>query len=642
MYGENLKIRVLLVMLFLSFVIKADEIDMNNLLENIERKTDLSNKTKLENGGVSYIYTREDIHRMQAHNLKDILKSTYPFGYNENKFGLTDPFAVPTATPFMSSKIKVYIDNQEISTGLYGSGLLIYGNMDINFVDHIEIYSGNPTLEFSTEPAFVIIKLYSKIAKKDDGSKISIAGGSYDSKCISGYTTSTLKNGWAYFAYASGVDDGREKYNNYGAKLSRDSKKSHILGTLSKGNHHFLIDAIDMDADSFISMSLFATPKTTTFNDDYLHIGYDTKIDNFSVLLTFDKLDSKTSFEDLNKQKIQFVNTTLGKNMLYSFDTDSKSDVYTAGINYDFDTSSNKLVLGTKYRFKHFKYTKLNLNDIPWQSSGHTQQTTATIFAENQYSFADNKILTTGASYSFVRNNHSVQDDDLLGYRVGYTYTNSDLISKTIASHVESTVDPYLINSMYLSNPTKKVAVEKQDTYMQNIKYENQSNKYEIVASYIVIKNKLLANPTTGRLDAYDKDLKIMGGIVRYTREYRTYDKLELTVGANEIKHLPFIDRLLQYSSTLRNFNTIGKFDIFNEILYYIDNVDKENYYDYSAGIIYHSSDDLSFSIKGTNLFYTARKTSYSRFNPITLQQDKPLKISPIDRKIMIMVEYTF
>ena len=645
MYNKSLRFKILLISILSSLVVSAEDLDMSNIdniLNDIERKTDLSAKTKLENGGISYIYTREDLHRMQAHNLKDILKSTYPFGYNENNFGISDPFATQTATPFMSSKIKIYIDNQEISTGLYGSGLVIYGKMDIDFVDHIEVYAGNPTLEFSTEPAFVIIKLYSKIAQKDEGSKVSLGTGSYGSKEISAYTTSTLDNGWSYFAYVNAMDKKRTKYGNYNSTLSKDKINTHLFGTFSKDKHHLMIDAIKAKEDTFSSVSIFATPSTSELENKYLHIGYDTKIDNLTFLLTFDKMDTKTEFEDKNKQIIEFANLAYNKNIAYSFATDAKSEVYTTGINYDIKSSSNKLVVGVKYRLKHFRYDSINVNNMEIPKSGNSKQSTSTAFIENQYSLADNKILTAGVSYSKVKNNSSKQDDDLFAYRIGYTYTNENLVSKTTMSHIESSIDPYMINSAYLSDPFGVVPVEEQEVYMQNIKYTNKVNQYEIIASYMKVKNKLLPSIYTGRLGAYDKDLKVIGGILRYTRAYRTYDKLELTVGMNKMKNLPMFSKITQYSSTLKNFNTIGKFDIYNEVLFYTDDQEKEHYFDYSAGIIYHATQDLSFSVKGTNIFNDARASSYMRINPVTFQQDTPLKISPIDKRVMFRMEYIF
>jgi len=160
---------ILITSLFIINSLSADESEIDDLLNSISAKDDLSQKTKLENAGISYVYTREDIQRMQAHSLKDILKSAYPFSYSENNYGLPDPYTMGVNIPFMSSSMRVYIDDQEITPGLYGSGMIIYGDMDVDFIDHIEIYSGNPTFEFSIEPAFTIIKLYSKNAQRDGG-----------------------------------------------------------------------------------------------------------------------------------------------------------------------------------------------------------------------------------------------------------------------------------------------------------------------------------------------------------------------------------------------------------------------------------------------------------------------------------------
>jgi iron complex outermembrane receptor protein len=633
----------LLLLLLCSFSIAhTDEINIDTLLTNIEKKTDLSSQTKLENGGVYYIYTREDIHKMQAHNLKDILKSSYPFGYGENNFGTSDPYSISNAIPFVSSKLKIYIDNQEISTGLYGSGLVIYGKMDIDFVDHIEVYASNPTLELSTEPASTIIKLYSRVAQKDDGSQMSIAGGSYGSKEISGYTTSILDNGWAYFVYASGIDNKRAKYENYGTQLSRDTKNTHIVGTFTKEEQHFLVDIINMNEDSFISTSIFATPDTSTLNNHFLHVGYDTRVNNISFLATFDKMDTKTNFKDRNQQTIQFINQKQHTYIPYAFNTDGDSEVYTAGVNYDLNTLSNKLVFGLKYRFKHFTYDKIQVNGSELPRTGHTHQIITTLFGENQYFYADNKIFTTGVSYAFVRNNHSNQDDNLLGYRLGYTYTNTKLIAKTIISYLESSLDPYLIHSIYLNHPEQKTPKEQQTVYIQNIKYKNKTTTYDFIANYIVIKNPISPSPKNGLLEAYPEPLKIFGGLARYVREYRDYDKFEISLDINRIKNLSVLDDLTQYTLNLRNFNTVGKFDIFNELLYYRDTMTKSNTYDYSAGIAYHATQDLTFSIKGTNLFNKAKDSGYMRINPQTLTLDKPLQISPIDKKIMLRMEYTF
>ena len=148
-------------------------------------------------------------------------------------------------------------------------------------------------------------------------------------------------------------------------------------------------------------------------------------------------------------------------------------------------------------------------------------------------------------------------------------------------------------------------------------------------------------------MDNYYETVTTYGGTLKWTHEYNKVDKLYLTAGKYQINNLPTADKITSYTSTIRNLNTYGKFDIFNEIVYSRDNIDKKNFYDYSAGVIYHSTDDLSVAIKGTNLFNKSKTIDYKRLDISTLYSEKPsyetpLKISPIDKSIIITLEYTF
>ena len=516
---RNLKFSML-AMCIIPYTLFSNNLKIDDILSAIYIKDDLSKKTKMENGGISYIYTREDLRRMQAHTLNDILKSTYPFGYNENRFGLPDPKYNGSFLPFSSSNIRVYIDDQEMTNGLYGSGIIIYGDMDIDFVDHIEVYSGNPTFEYSTEPAFTIIKLYSKVAQKDEGNKISFAVGSRGTTYAYGYTTKELDNGWSYFTYASRFDKHREKYENEQANLSRDSDTKHFFGSIYNDNNKILIDAILQDRDTFISNSIFATPKISNANIKYFHLGYNSKYDNFSYILAADQYGGDSDFVDNNILYIKNLNTTKSLSIPYDGSVDFDSQSYTAGIKYCINKASNKFLTGIKYRYKHFNFNDLSLNDKQQPKNKHTSQSISTIFMEDSFSLDTNKIITAGFTYADVKNNHSNQDDDLFSYRMGYTYTNKNLISKSIISHIATTVDPYLVNnSLYLEYPNIKVPKTTQDIFMQDFKYSKRKNFYELIASYIIIQNQLLPN-NNGKLETYREKLNMKSLLFRYTKEY--------------------------------------------------------------------------------------------------------------------------
>ncbi len=639
---------------FISFLILfslsnlyADDSTIDDLISDIKKKTDLSQKTKLENGGVSFIYTRDDIDRMQARNLKDILKSMYPFRYTENRLGLPDPLTYGTSLPFASSNIRVFIDNQEIVGGIIGSGLVTYGDIDIGFVDHIEVYTQNPTYEYSTEPTYVLIKLYTKTVQRDNGGKLMAGSDNYGSALTDVYYADKLDE-WSYFAFASFDNNKRKKYYSHDQELSKDSQTSFFLSTIKKDNHNILITGKYQDRDIFANKSIDASPSNSILHTTYFHAGYDGAINNFSYLLAYDHISGNTSLtDDLNAMFSPA-----------SMHLKTKSDTFSSELKYKIKNNSNKLIIGTKFRIKKYKFITrvINGKEIQKENAPDTQ-TIATIFLEDNYSFAKNSIITFGASCLQINNNNnSNQDDTIPMFRLGHTYTNQNWIVKTIGSYFEITLDPYMIgNAAFLSYPDSKYETQKQYTFMEDIIYEKENNKFELLIGYTKINDFLAPDSMDfGRVKTYDS-ISISGVNARWTLIYHKYDKIFVDLGVTDILNLPddiSTKRLKQYNGIVRGLNTFGKFDIFNEVLFFRDNLEKISYFDYSAGIKYNYSDDFTISIKGQNLLNKAKETIFNRIdtssptfnsmNPTTWTLDTPLNVSSIDRKVFINLEYLF
>ena len=631
--------KFLLILLIITNVLIADDFSIDSLLNDIEKKTDLSEKTKLANAGVSFIYTRDDINRMQIKNLKDILKSTYPLGYNENKYGVPDPLSRGSNHPFLSTSIKVFIDNQEISTGLYGSGLFIMGDINIQWVDHIEVYTQAPTYEYATESTSALIKLYTKSAKKDEGGKIELATGSYGASHINTYHAKELDNKWSYFSFLSRDNNKRKKYFSNETEISRDVDRKLVVTTFNKDNQNILFTAMTQQRDGFLDISIDGSPETSVLEANYIHLGYDTKTDNISYLLTYDYMNTKTKMTDN-------VTPLAAFNYMYPAklnETASHSNVFTGEVKYKTKVDKHNIMTGIKYRAKKYIYDKAEINGKAMRSSSNDLQTIATVFIEDQYALKENSIITAGGLYSFVRNNDSIQDDNMFMYRLGHTYTTEQLTFKTIASHTLMTLDSYLVNSStFLANPRSYYKPQETDTILENIIYKENNNKYELILDYSIVKNYLVPN-VQGKLD-YNKQNVVMQGInSRWTHNYNKYDKLFIELGYREINNVLNIGKMKNYLTIVKNINTYKRFDIFNEILHTKDNIKKKDFYDYSAGVKYNYSEDFTISLKGINLLSKARTTTYRRANPANPQvQQTPLEISPIDKKIMLSMEYLF
>ncbi len=652
--------KILIPLLFTFSALNASDVNIENLLSNIEIKSDCSTKTKLESSGISTIYTKSDLERMQAKTLKDVLKSIYPSGYSENRYALPDYNQIGTNHPFLSSNMKIFVNNQEVSAGLFGSGAVLYGNIDLGFVEHIEIYSGNTTYEYSNEPTLILVKLFTKNLRKYSGQKISAEANSIGGSTVSAYSLDEFDNNeWSYFNYLSFNDDVRTKYESHNTEISRDQNRKHFMGVFTKNstfnnnfnnNNQLIIDAVTQKRNTFMDLSLDGTPQTNTMENDFLHVGYNGKEDNFDYLISYDMLNSKSNFLD---------DTPISNLWTSSLKTASKSSVISTELKYKYILENTKITSGIKYRVKNFKYDELIRNGSNTTTTGHTNQTIITPYIENQYTLNINNILNAGMSFQKVTNNNSVQNDNLFMYRLGHTYSKKGLVFKTIYSHLETSLDPYLVNSdnTFIIQGKKNPTI--QNIILENISHEAVNNKYELIAGVSKIKNQLLPysqlilDPLSLKiyerdlLDNYYETVTTYGGTLKWTHEYNKVDKLYLTAGKYQINNLPTTDKITSYTSTIRNLNTYGKFDIFNEIVYSRDNIDKKNFYDYSAGVIYHSTDDLSVAIKGTNLFNKSKTIDYKRLDISTLYSEKPsyetpLKISPIDKSIIITLEYAF
>ncbi len=634
------------LLFLLSFLILHAS-DIQELLQAIEQKSDLSQKTKKENWGITYVYTRQDLQKMQARYLKDILLSLFPMQYKINNYGLYDPIGSTPRAPFLSSPIKLFIDNQEISVGMYGSGLVLYGDMDISFADHIEVYIGSPSFEISSEPSLMVIKIYTKSAQRDGGNRLAAFLQNYGGKMSYFHTAEELNSGWSYFGYVSSFNDRYKKVEHLGSSLSRDREAFHTLGTLQKDKKRFLVDIVHKNMDSFVDQSVFATPKQAGIDVDYFHIGYDETKGHLRYNLTYERTQTKTNFLDLYKNAILQINRLYGQNLPYSLDTKSHSDIYTASLQYRYYVDQkSSLQVGGKYRYKHGVYTKLIYNDAQLPSFGNDTQKVASVFAECKYRIGDATIFNFGINHFDVRNNNSNQNDKFTDVRAFLTHLEGDWTFKTIFSYIHFYPDLYMINSIFLNNPTQKLPLQKHQFFTQEIAYTHKRQKYILDLTYITGKNYLLPDSTSPMLlSPYEKTLRYQRALLRFVQEYREFDKFQIGLNINKVFNIPKSSlfknsSIVQTMASVKNFNTFSWGDLYNEIDYFYDSWRQKHQFHYNMALSLHLSKDLQLKIKGENLFNSSISQEFYVLSPALSLQKLPVQL--FDRRFSIGVEYTF
>ncbi|WP_067175611.1 TonB-dependent receptor [Sulfurospirillum sp. UCH001] len=602
---------------------------IEGLLNTIEKKSDLSEKTKLENSGFSTIYTRNDLDMMQVKYLSDIYKYTMD-GYRTSRYGLPDPLTYGPV-PFSSSMIRVFIDDQEITTAMYGSGMVILGDLDLGFADHIEVYNLSTSFVYSSEPTSTLIRIFSKKADRDAGGSVkgivTSRGGSTQNVQYIGKENET-----DYLARISSSYDKRKEYETSKEDLDRDVKRYNLFTSIKDDTQSVLINASKTNKGGWVGPSADASLDTSKIESEDSHIGYSKTFDDLKFSLAYDGLKDHARYKDslLFYQKGVPIN---------SIESKATSSALSAELKYNTTLGDHHIITGAKYRYKMIKFDFLQMNGVDVPQDGHTRQSIGSLFVEDSYAFADNIVGTLGAQSSNVDNNGGYENEDVQMLRAGITYTNDQWTSKSFVFHTESYIEPYLIGSFYM----KSVYPEKMtlDSIAQEFKYEDGPSLYEFFISYAWIQDAPYVNANM-RVDTADATTTHLSSYLQYTYQYDAINKITLAYRYKEIDHAGYHQEFRNHQVILRNQNRYHKFDFFEEMF-----VTRSEYYDNAGfdltlGVRYNISDNLIVSLKGQNLLNKAEKQTLSRFDFTTFTPMEPLKIPIQERIVMLGVEWLF
>jgi len=85
------------------------------LLEEFKEQSELSKKTRDESLGYLYVFTRDDLERMQAYTLIDIIKLIRIQNLVITKYGQNAAVASGDY-PSLANYVKLYINDQDVSS----------------------------------------------------------------------------------------------------------------------------------------------------------------------------------------------------------------------------------------------------------------------------------------------------------------------------------------------------------------------------------------------------------------------------------------------------------------------------------------------------------------------------------------------
>ncbi len=621
-------ISILLVLLFSPALLTAESLD--TLLNDFSQKNDTSQKTIDENKGHLILYTRDKIERMHARTLKDILKTVPVIQYSENRYAVPDPLGGTSVLPFASNLIRLYIDGAEITHGWFGSGISIYGDMNLDFADHIEFYYGTPSFESSPESAYLSIFVYSKDPGRDAGGKVTAL---YGSRGYNGQSFTYLDEvgDYRYMLSVSHTDADKAKVpNDSPTPLSRDYEKTQIFGYLKSEHQTAHLQLITKDTDSLAGMSWDATPELAKADYTSLHMDYGIDFNpHWSAKLSY----GRTKLDNRQKDNFPLIFSPPFVPM-FDINSEMKASSLTAELTYKNNVGDHALLTGIKSRKKELLSYKLNGVEMPLPL--FHRETIHSFFFQDQYSLSEKHLLSLGLSYSYIDRTGDKEDTDFWQGRLGYIYADPLWSFKTYLFGIKTPKDPVAINLM--PGTDSRPLVQSSLGCTAEVAYRDDIQNVRLVVMKMQGENELLFE----NLLPLHPDLKTdyFSAFLNYQYHFGSDNSLGMQLHYDDFKNDFYKAKI--WGGNIMLSNTYKAFEFFNSLVWNWDSDHHNHYFDLNTAVTWNASPDLSFTLKGENLLNKGSKTDIFRLNPISGLPMAPLAVPVSDRRITLEAEYKF
>ncbi len=618
------RLAILLLLTGISTAFSAESMD--ELLRAFKTESELSKITKSESAGFLDIYTREELEKMQARTLMDILKLFTIPNISRSSDNINQ-FVKPTFPVMPPFAIRLYVNDHDMTSTSFGSALMLWSDMPVEYIDHIEVYKSASSVEFGNEPGSVIIKLYTKRPEREEGGKARLTADQRGSYSADTYYAHTTMDGFSYFLYANIDNVKRKKYQNRGHDLDSDRHAQNFYLNIFKNGWRLEGGSYRKVKGNFLGLGRAYTPNGGEIENHHNYIQLERSFENGATLrIGYDHLDCYEKGSDDSGIPAGAAGYVTDYNLQLHDNIASVIGEKT------FEHPNGKLLVGGFYKYKGFKADgTFDAVATSFDNALHLYS----LYLEESYSIGPTATLIAsfkGDIYRFEKEIDSKKEHIL---RAGIIKNIGPVQLKAFYTKTYYAV-PFLYlygpdNTPYKVNP--KLKNPEPALSSLGIRYKSDRQTLDARMSLITVKNKVLHkrdgtlyNKPKGWYHQYE---------VRY--EYRFSESSRLKADIYMGENASGLVMSPKYGAHLQLFNTFGKFDIYNQIGYRSNydffGVDVKPTYDYTASLKYHVTRDLSVGFRGDNIFGTGYKQSYSRL---------PYAVSVFDRKFWINLEYLF
>ncbi|WP_029520334.1 TonB-dependent receptor plug domain-containing protein [Persephonella sp. IF05-L8] len=613
---------LLTVFLVLSFISYGQSLE--KLLDKYAELNKLYKKTIQETEGHLILFTREDIQKLQAYKLSDILKYIRYFTLIRNQYG-ENVLSYASVYPLENSTIRLFINDHEIS-GIYKkTPLSLWADMPLDNVDHIEIYQGESALKFNNEAAGMIIKVYTKRPETENTKTIRVS-------------TSTRKD-YSFSVYIAGETSAessafllinRETYKSkkYLSDLQINNRYYYISGGFYLPRLSIETGIAIKGSNNFRGDTLISKPE---YSDSQSSHGY---ISISRLLSTELKLKLRFYADKINTSEYEKGDLSNPVFIRYppllvsSYSKQINSTKIGTEIVGEYQKNKTKLFYGTKIQYSRYRLIQqipfTNLTDRNWENY-------RSFYIENVYNLKPKLGLVAGIKYENTERGYG-QDIEGIIWRIGLVY----LINKL--DYFKLFLSRYYTPPSFIETHSNH-NLKKQENKSLTLEYSAiyPIGKLTITAGTFIIKDSILISPSTYNYINTPEKLKYYFWSVEYHKNflqgnYITTMYFKVYPTEEKYKTISSEGGLIRLGKQHKNYSV------------FIENIYRKGYSFYgiwiksgaelNAGIKINLTENTKIAIKGSNLLTKAIKT------PLLI--DKNIQVSQEDKRVLITLEKDF
>ncbi|ACO03492.1 TonB-dependent receptor plug domain protein [Persephonella marina EX-H1] len=613
---------------------------LTELLKEYKQASDYAQKTRIESLGHVLVFTREDIERMQAFTLADLLQYLKVGWVVPNRFGVEN-FSFQGTSTGVSTFVRLYINDHEVSSVHTGSPFLTYDNYPLDHIDHVEVYYASGAIRLGDEPASVIIKLYTKKPERENATTFR---GTVSNKMDYDNTFIDAREIKSQISYLVMVNKGYLNYENQfinGQPIYRNLWKNFAYFGFNYYKTFIEFSFARITRNIFQGLSLDAAPEEgkTKSLEYYISLTHYFLNDrSLKVNLTLDGQHRK--YYEKNREGIlipRVIDIKDPTTIPVEYDENVKLYKYTLNVTKEFKTKDNLLLTGFTVKDKHYNvddrsYKTLTVYKENIRFIDFDRETLTSLILEDQYNITDKNlvIFSLRADKYFRKNKKDISD---YMAKLGFISFLSDRYM--VKTYIGRSYFPPTFLDFELSKEDLKQSRTK--SALIELVYKKDGNKLSVFAGYEKVEDPVIPDYKKGYL-VNGKDYEY--SLVALEYNYRQNNNLNLSIGYSKTFSTIEPSLLSEETGYFRITGEKDKINFYSELVYKkgfkVSSVDIPDSYNLNAGISYLINENFSLKIKGINILNRGAKI------PVIPVIGNEGSYDSLDRKYFISLEVSY